>query len=102
MKFFVDLNRALASGALAALLVVAPGVSAAGGIEGAWDKFHNDHVSAGGSVPVGAGISNPWHSFHTSHLRAGSSVPPSVTASSLQNPWYRFHQSHIGAAGSQG
>ncbi|HET9699331.1 MAG TPA: hypothetical protein VFP70_00265 [Burkholderiales bacterium] len=102
MKFLVDLNRALASGALAALLVVAPGVSAAGGIEGAWDKFHNDHVSGGGSVPAGAGISNPWHSFHARHLGGQEAAAPSDAASSLQNPWDRFHQSHIGSAGSQG
>jgi hypothetical protein len=99
MKFRAHLNLALVSGALA--LAVLPGVSAAGGVEGAWDKFHNSHLGGGGSVPTG-GIANPWDSFHASHLGKQTVASPSVTASSLQNPWDEFHQSHIGSTGSRG
>jgi hypothetical protein len=99
MKFRSNLNGALVGGALAAALVL-PGVSFAGGIEGAWDQFHNSHVSAGGSAPAG-GIVGAWDGFHQNHV-AEQTVESASEASSLQNPWNSFHQSHIGSSGSQG
>ncbi|HEX6829784.1 MAG TPA: hypothetical protein VF104_12495 [Burkholderiales bacterium] len=100
MKFRANLNLALVGGAFAAVLAVVPGVSAAGGTEGAWGQFHNSHVSAGGAVPSGAGISGAWDGFHQSNVGEGSSVSSSFAGGSLQNPWDRFHQSHTNADGA--
>lgn len=101
MKFRANLNGALVSGAFAAVLAIVPGISTAGGIDGAWDQFHNRHVSAGGSAPSTTGIVGAWDGFHVSHVGEQAVASPSA-ASSLQNPWNSFHQSHIGSSGSQG
>lgn len=102
MKFRTILNGALASGVFATALAFVPTAAAAGGVEGAWDQFHNSHVSAGGSAPAGGGITGAWEGFHQSHVAEQTAAVPSVTGSSLQNPWDSFHQSHIGSNGSQG
>lgn len=100
MKFRANLNLALVSGALAAALAVAPGVSTAGGIEGAWDQFHKSNVGAGGSVPSTEGIVGAWDSFHQSHVGQEASGSPSFAGGSLDNPWDKFHQSHTSRAGT--
>lgn len=98
MKFRANLNGALVGGALAAVLAIVPGVSAADGIEGAWDQFHNSHVSVGGSAPATGGIVGAWDGFHRGHVSVQSAPSPSVAGGTLQNPWDSFHQSHIGSS----
>jgi len=95
MKFRANLNLALLSGAFAAALAIVPGVSAAGGIDGAWDQFHNSHVSAGGSVPSSDNIVGAWDQFHNAHTASPQgSASPSFAGGSLDNPWDKFHQNH--------
>jgi hypothetical protein len=103
MKFRAHLNLALAGGALAAALALVPGISTAGGIEGAWDKFHNSQLGVGGSAPASPGIVGAWDQFHGAHLGIqDASAGSAVAGGSLENPWEKFHNSHLGSTGSRG
>lgn len=102
MKFRANLKGVFVGGALASVLAFLPGITVAGGIEGAWDEFHKSHVTADGAVPATGGIVGAWDSFHQSHAGHETVASPSVAAGSLQNPWDAFHQGHSRSIGSRG
>jgi len=102
MKFRANLKGVFVGGALASVLAFLPGITMAGGIEGAWDQFHKSHVKVDGAAPATSGIVGAWDSFHGSHVARDTVAAPSVAGGSLQNPWDAFHQDHVRSIGSRG
>jgi hypothetical protein len=86
----------LISGVLAAVAALgAPlAANAADSNAGAWEQFHNSHVSAGGAA-ASASFPGGYAAFHKSQTdaQAGSDLHPAEH--SLQGAWDGFHNGHV-------
>jgi hypothetical protein len=88
-------NWTLVVGALAtAVALSAPLASNAAGNDGAWDQFHNSHVSTGGTA-ASASFPGGYGAFHQGQTAAeaasGLQMLPERT---VQGAWDNFHYGH--------